>query len=144
MTIFNGIYRWSGTKVNGQEPIAWSPGAYDVRIYRRGSSSHKVELLKPFVCVYAKTGKGHSISAKPENFAKQLCREFSLEIERVLWVEELLIGDNRFEIVSFSSPRKVGETYFYNTEKREATQKETNQLEEELESITVEKTAAIN
>lgn len=132
MTIFNGVYRWSGTKQGGRDPIAWSPGAYDVKIYQRKASSEKVELLKPVVCVYGKTGEGHSISAKPEKFAKQLCEEFSLDMERVIWVEDLLTDGSRYEIITFHKPVKVGDTVFYRTDKRKATQKESAELNKEI------------
>lgn len=137
MTIFSGIYRWDGKKNGGREPIAWSPGAYEVKIYKRPSISGKVELLKPYVCVYSRTGEGQSISANPEKFAKRLCDEFSLDIDRVFWVEDLLTAEDRYEVVSFSRSAQVGETVFYTTEKRTALQHEVDQLERELEWLVV-------
>lgn len=132
MELYNGIYRWEGTKTGDREPIAWSPGAYDVKLYRRSNSSQKVELFKPYVCVYSGTGEGQSISADPTKFAKQLCFEFSLDIERVFWVEDLLTEEERFEVILFSRTARVGDNTFYSTEKRKALPLEAAQLEEEL------------
>ena len=120
MAIFNGRYRWDGTKRNDQDPIAWSPGAYDIRIFKCASTSGNVEPLKPYVCVYARTGEGQSISANPEKFAKQICNDFSLELERVLWIEDHLAGDNRYEVVMFSRSGRIGDELFYRTNKRKA------------------------
>lgn len=132
MAIYDGTYRWDGTKQNDQEPIAWSPGAYDVKIYKRDSTSQKVELLKPFVCIYARTGEGQSISANPEKFVKQLCAEFSLEPERVLWVEDLQRAENRYDIIMLTRSSKIGKTVFYKIEKRKPSALEREQLENEL------------
>ncbi len=124
MAIFDGRYRWDGTKKGEHEPIAWSPGAYDVKIFKYASSSEKVQHLKPVVCIYAPTGEGQSISAHPEKFAKQICNDFSLEIERVLWVEDLQTDKDRYQIVSFTRSMKIGRTIFYRTDKRKALDRE--------------------
>lgn len=135
MAIYIGRYSWDGTKQGEREPIAWSGGAYDVKIYRRTGSAGKVELLKPYVCIYAKTGIGQSISENPEKFAQHICYDFSLSIERVVWVEDHLKGRERYEIIRFTRLRKIGKTIIYKTEKRLATPLEVEQLERELESL---------
>jgi hypothetical protein len=132
MTIFNGRYRWDGTKTNNQDPIAWSPGAYDVKIFRCSSSSLKVERLKCIVCVYASTGEGHSISANPEKFAKQICKDFSLDMERVLWVEDNHKDEDRYEVIMFTRSGKIGNTVFYRSQKRIAFKSEIEMIEKEL------------
>jgi len=134
-SIYVGRYSWDGIKNDDREPIAWSAGAYDVKIYKRPSSLSNVELLKPYVCVYAKTGIGQSISANPEKFAQHICYDFSLHIERVVWIEDLLGGPERFEIVQFTRTRKIGNTVIYTTEKRRAGPAETQQLEEEIRCL---------
>lgn len=135
MAIFDGRYRWEGTKINGHEPIAWSPGAYDVKIFKCISSSEKVQHLKPFVCIYSSTGEGQSISANPEKFVKQICNDFSLDIDRVLWVEDLLKYKDRYEIVMFSRSGKVGNTIFYQTNKRIASDREVWMIQKELSKL---------
>jgi hypothetical protein len=124
MAIFDGRYRWDGTKQGENEPIAWSPGAYDLKIFNYAPSSEKVEHLKPVVCIYSATGEGQSISAHPEKFAKQVCNDFSLEIERVLWVEDLQTEKDRYLIVSFTRSMRVGSTIFYRTDKRNPSDRE--------------------
>ena len=124
MAIFDGRYRWDGTKQGEHDPIAWSPGAYDLKIFNYAPSSGKVQHLKPVVCIYSATGEGQSISVQPEKFAKQICNDFSLEIERVLWVEDLQTEKDRYQIVSFSRSMRVGSTIFYKTDKRTASDRE--------------------
>jgi hypothetical protein len=134
MAIYDGIYRWDGTKTGDREPIAWSPGAYNVRIFKRDSPGN-IELLKPYVCLYSATGTGQSISANPEKFVKQLCLEFSLELERVLWVEDMLREEDRYEVNMFRRFSKLGNTRFYTVEKRKATDRELDMLEMELAGV---------
>ncbi|MFW2367914.1 MAG: hypothetical protein ACN4GW_15970 [Desulforhopalus sp.] len=118
MANYSGRYRWDGIKKNNQEPIAWSPGAYDIEIFQCKSSTAKVHHLKSHVCLYARTGEGHSISANPEKFAKQICSDFALELERVLWVEDHLTETDRYEVIQFTRSRKVGKELFYKIDKR--------------------------
>jgi hypothetical protein len=135
MAIFAGRYRWDGTKRGESGPIAWFAGAYDVKIFKRTSSSKKIQHLKPFVCIYAPTGEGQSISANPEKFAKQICNDFSLDIERVLWVEDLLKKEEKYEIVLFTRSGKMGKTIFYRTEKRMASEREVHMIQNELSKL---------
>ena len=132
MAIFDGRYRWEGTKRGEHEPIAWSPGAYDVKIFKCSSSSDKVQHLKPFVCIYAPTGEGQSISANPVKFAKQICNDFSLDLERVLWIEDLLTEVNRYEVIMFTRLRKMGDTTLYRTDKRMALESEVSMIQQEI------------
>lgn len=132
MAIFAGRYQWDGTKRGDSEPIAWFAGAYDVKIFKRTSSSEKIQHLKPIVCIFAPTGEGQSISANPEKFAKKICNDFSLDIERVLWVEDLLKKVDRYEIVMFTRSGKIGTTIFYQVEKRLASEREVRMIEKEL------------
>lgn len=135
MAIYVGRYSWDGIKRDDRDPIAWSGGAYDVKIYERPSSTGKIELLKPYVCVYSKTGIGQSISANPEKFAQHICHDFGLNMERVVWVEDLLCDKNRYEIVQFSRITKIGKTILYKSEKRLAKESEILQLEDELQCL---------
>jgi hypothetical protein len=135
MAIYAGRYQWDGTKIGEQEPIAWSAGAYDIKIFKITSSSEKVQHLKPIVCIYSQTGYGQSISANPEKFVKQLCNDFALDIERVLWVEDLLTVENRYEVVKFTRSAKIGDTIFYRTDKRMALEREVRMIQKELKGL---------
>ena len=135
MAIYAGRYQWDGTKTGEQEPIAWSAGAYDIKIFKCASSSEKVQHLKPFICIYAPTGDGQSISENPEKFVKQICNDFSLDIERVLWVEDLLTVENRYEVIQFTRSTKIGDTIFYRIDKRMALEREVWLIQQELKGL---------
>ncbi len=135
MQIYNGIYSWDGKRHGSREPIAWFPGSYNLQIFDIGKDSAGVTSLKQYLCIYAETGNGHSISAHPEKFAKQVCRDFSLDLERVLWVEKLFDGKKRYEVVVYSRSSKMGDTMFYRVLKRSPTDIELQIIEAELEKI---------
>jgi hypothetical protein len=135
MQIYNGIYSWDGKRHGNREPIAWFPGSYNLQIFDIGKDSTVVTSLKQFLCLYAETGSGHSISAHPEKFAKQVCRDFSLDLERVLWVEKLPGGGERYEVVVYSRSSKMGETRFYRVLKRPPTDIERQIIETELKKL---------
>ena len=132
MTLFNGRYRWDGTKKGNIDPIAWFPGAYDVKILDCAKGTGKVRLLKPYLCLYARTGEGQSISAQPEKFALRICRDFSLEIGRVLWVEDLLTEQDRYEVVTFIRTGKDGDNPLYRSIKRMASAREIEYIKKAL------------
>ncbi len=135
MTIFNGRYAWDGTKNDNLDPITWYPGCYDVKILDRGSAQGSVQHFKPIICLYARTGEGQSISANPEKFVKRICSDFHLDIDRVLWVEDLLTEDERYEIILFSRTGKMGKEYFYRIEKRKALAVEVKMIQQALRAL---------
>jgi hypothetical protein len=137
MAIFDGRYQWDGIKRGEQDPITWSPGAYNVKIFKCTSPTEKVQFLKPFVCIYAPTGQGQSISANPEKFAKQICHDFSLDIERVLWVEDLLTDEDRYQVVMFTQSAKMAKTILYRTAKRMARESEVSVIQQELSAVDI-------
>ncbi len=141
MAIFNGIYRWDGTKKDDLEPIAWYPGSYDVKILDRCGKEGKVKHFKTTICLYARTGEGQSISASPEKFAKRICNDFALDIDRVLWVEDLLTERDRYDVILFTRTGKMGKGFFYRTEKRQAREAEVKMIQQALADLLIESTA---
>lgn len=141
MSIFNGRYRWDGIKKDTLEPIAWYPGSYEVKILDLSPKLKKVQFFKPYICLYARTGEGQSISVNPEKFAKQICHDFSLDIDRVLWVEDLLTEKDRYEIVVFTRTGKMGKDYFYRIEKRKALKAEMEMIQRGLADLAEESSA---
>jgi hypothetical protein len=135
MEIFNGIYSWDGKKHNGRDPIAWFPGAYNLRIFSLAADGGTVTHLKPYLCIFSETGQGHSISAKPANFARRVSSDFSLEIERVLWVEEIQGKEDCFEIVVFSRSGTLADEPFYSAARRLPTAGEQRLIERKLSGL---------
>lgn len=134
MTIFNGRYEWDGTKTGDQEPVAWYPGSYDVKLIPLAGGEGVVSL-KSVLCLFARTGQGQSIAAQPERFAKRICNDFCLEFSRVLWVEDLLTTDNRYQVINFLDAGQIGGKRFYKPVRRAATAAEVRMIDLALASL---------
>jgi hypothetical protein len=132
MIIFNGRYSWDGTKTTGREPIAWYPGSYYLKIIDLTGEGGDITHLKPYICIYSGTGEGQSISDNPEKFVKQICYDFSLPMEKVFWVEDLVTGTDRYLVISFEERGRMGDRVFYNIEKRKPLSGELRLLLKEL------------
>ena len=131
MPIFDGRYSWDGKKDNNKDPISWFPGAYDLKIVNL-SSKTTITHIKPYLCVFTNTGRGYSVSANPEKFAKRICEDFSLDIEKVLWVEQIEIDSGKYEIITFKMRGQLGENTFYTMEKRKPMPNELSFIEKEI------------
>ncbi len=132
MAIFDGRYSWTGKKEDDRDPIAWFPGAYDLKIVNLAEMKQGVTFLRPYLCIFTNTGHGHSVSANPEKFAKRICIDFSLKLERVLWVEQLKENPGNFEIIVFQKCGKLSENAFYQVRKRKPTSGEMVLITNEL------------
>lgn len=117
-SIFDGRYSWDGKKKDRREPIAWFPGAYDLKIIDFSVGKKNVIYLKRYLCLYTNTGAGYSISDNPEKFAKNVCHDFSLKMDNVLWVEQLEREKEIFEIITFEKCGILGEDPIYLIKKR--------------------------
>lgn len=133
MAIFDGRYSWSGKKEDHRDPVAWFPGAYDLKIIDLSKNNPGVTFLRPFLCIFKGTGVGHSISATPEKFAKRICFDFSLEMERVLWVEQDREEPDKFEVVDFKKWGNLSEDSFYQSRKRKPTKGELTLISREID-----------
>ncbi len=119
-SIFDGRYSWDGIKRDQREPIAWFPGAYDLKIVDLTIGKENITFLKPYLCIYTNTGSGYSISENPEKFAKNICHDFALQMDKVLWVEQTAKGKDLFEVITFKKCGMTGEDPIYLTVKRKA------------------------
>ncbi len=133
MAIFDGRYSWTGKKEDYLDPIAWFPGAYELKIIDLNEKIKGVSFVRPYLCVYTNTGYGHSISANPEKFAKRICYDFSLKLEKVLWVEQSKETPGKFEIIVFKKCGKLSDDSFYQVEKRKPTPGELTLIKNEFQ-----------
>lgn len=117
MNVYSGIYRWDGKRHGSREPVAWFPGSYNLQIFNLQGNGQGITYLKPYLCLYSETGHGHSISANPEKFAKHVCSDFSLDLERVLWVEKIHWEGGRYEMIDFTRSNRLGDNLFYQLSK---------------------------
>lgn len=132
MAIFCGRYSWDGRKTDDKDPISWFPGAYDLKIINLEESVNSISFMRPYLCIFTNTGSGYSVSANPEKFAKRICVDFSLPIERVLWVEQQEKDSDVFEVILFQKKNQVGDHIFYTIERRKPTENEIHLIRKSL------------
>lgn len=132
MAIFTGRYSWDGKKSDERDPISWFPGSYDLKIVDLGSLGKNITFLRPYLCIFTNTGSGYSVSANPEKFAKRICEDFSLDIEKVLWVEKKERNEELYEVITFQKKGHLGEHTFYTIEKRTPQRNELKLIQREI------------
>jgi len=137
MELFNGIYSWDGKKRDGRDPIAWFPGSYHLYIGSIAEDDGNVTSFRQHLCLYSETGQGHSISAHPEKFAKHVCEDFSIDLERTLWVEVNPSPALKYEVIVYSRKSKLKEVFFYRLQKRQPTDIELKLIEENLVHLAI-------
>lgn len=135
MKVFDGRYSWDGKRHDNKEPITWFPGAYNLKIFDISGNSSQIQHIKPYLCIYSETGEGMSISENPVKFAQHICDDFSLEFEKVLWVEEVTENSGDFEVVTFNRSGKLAQDYFYQVQKRSPLKGERKVIETELATL---------
>lgn len=87
MILHDTIYEWDGKNRDGERPVAWSPGAYRIRIVDLTGDRPDLLHLKSRAVICCNQGKGTSIRNCIQNFAKNVSKRFDLDVSRVLWVE---------------------------------------------------------
>ena len=137
MEVFNGIYSWDGKKRDGRDPISWFPGNYYLYIYEIGRDDGNVTSFKQHLCLYSETGNGHSISAHPEKFARHVCEDYSIDLERTLWVEINPSPEKKYEVIVYSRKSKLKELFFYKILKRPPNETELDLIEDHLKHLSI-------
>jgi hypothetical protein len=91
MIVFEGKYSWSGKKQSSSRPVSWWAGAYWLKIIDLSrttiGSTPRVLMLKPIVVIVSDTGEGASATNCAPELVKSVCRDFTLDIKKILWIE---------------------------------------------------------
>ena len=112
MIIFNGKYTWAGKKDGDHKPVSWWPGSHHLTIVDFSSEKPDVVLLKPVIVLAADTKEGHSIHKRHQDLVVGVCREFDLDVQKVLWVRYSRDSGNEMKVaviklLSGKGPYKV-------------------------------------
>jgi hypothetical protein len=96
--VFNGKYTWDGKKDGHHKPISWWPGSQYLTIVDFSAEKTDVVMLKPFVVLAADTKEGHSIHKRYQDLVIGACREFNLDVQKVLWVRYSRDSENEMKV----------------------------------------------
>ena len=112
MIIFNGKFSWDGKKDGDHKPVSWWPGSHYLTIVDFSAEKPDVVLLKPVIVLAADTKEGHSIHKRHQDLVVGVCREFDLDVQKVLWVRYSRDSGNEMKVaviklLSGKGPYKV-------------------------------------
>jgi len=96
--VFNGKYTWDGKKDGDHKPISWWPGSQYLTIVDFSAEKPDVVLLKPVIVLAADTKEGHSIHKRYQDLVIGACREFNLDVQKVLWVRYSRDSENEMKV----------------------------------------------
>ena len=121
MIVYDGKYTWAGNTSQKKRPISWWQSAYRLRIVDLSRDAPGVVFLKPFMVFFSDTGEGASVTNCLPDLAKQICEDFHLDLNRVLWVEDRPVSEGRFRVATFQPVARLGADRFYQVVWRVAT-----------------------
>ncbi|OQY44404.1 MAG: hypothetical protein B6240_10595 [Desulfobacteraceae bacterium 4572_87] len=112
MIVFNGKYTWNGKSDTGQKPVSWWPGSQYLIIVDISTEKTDVVMLKPILVLASDTKELYSIHKRYQDLIIGVCREFNLEVQKVLWVRYNRDGKNEMKVailkwVAGKGPYKV-------------------------------------
>ncbi len=113
MIIFDGTYSWKGSTSQKRRVINWWQSSYRLKVVKLSGGASAVRFLRSHIVLFTDTGEGASVANCVQALAKELCKDFSLALERVLWVESDGNPDPGFNVAVFSPLTTVGKEPFY-------------------------------
>ena len=135
MILFDGEYSWEGRVDRNVRPISWWASTYHLKIVDLGRQTDGVVYLKPVIVKMHDTGQGASVVNCLPEMAKHICAEFKLDLNRVLWIEELNAGGEEIQVASFEPVANVAGEPLYKTSRRPATPEEVNLIRAHIENL---------
>jgi len=98
MIVFNGKFTWDGKSDSGLKPVSWWPGSQYLTIVDISAEKTDVVMLKPFIVLASDTKDAYSILKRYQDLIIVVCREFNLEIQKVLWVRYNRDAENEMKV----------------------------------------------
>ena len=129
MIVYDGTYRWQGSTAARKRPISWWRSSYRLRIIDVSRGARDVVFLKPHMVLFADTGEGASATNCLPDLAKQICHDFNLDLNRVVWVEDRPDEEKRFQVAMFHAVARLSGEVLYQVDWREAAPGELHLIE---------------
>lgn len=98
MIIFNGKYTWDGKSDSGLKPVSWWPGSQYLTIVDVSAEKSHVLMLKPFIVLASDAREAYSIHKRYQDLIIGVCREFNLDVQKVLWVRYNRDTENEMKV----------------------------------------------
>ena len=124
MIVYDGTYSWKGSTTSKKRPISWWQSSYKLRVVDITRGTPGVVFLKPTLVIFTDTGEGASVTNCLPDLAKQICEDFKLHLDRVVWVEERPGSNPRYRIAVFRQVARLHGEAFYQVDWRSASANE--------------------
>ncbi len=108
MIIFDEKYSWDGTKRGSKQPVSWWPGAYWLKIVDLSQNNENIHMLRPIIIFAAETDSGSCVRNRYQDLVRNVCRDFNLQIEKILWVAYNADSPDEVEVAAFESIMTMG------------------------------------
>lgn len=118
LIVYDGTYSWKGNRTTRKRPISWWRSSYQLRIVDVSRGAEDVVFIKPHVVLFADTGRGASVTNCLPDLAKQVCEDFNLDLDRVMWVEDRPDIRERFRVAMLRPVVRLKDDTFYQVDWR--------------------------
>ena len=112
MIIFDGTYRLQRQEDKSSNADRNRACSWRLRLFDFTRSHPDVKHLKPYAIVATQTGGGIFKTTCAESLGKRICRDFSLEIENILWIEHYP-EEPALYVAMFKPKSYMGNEIFY-------------------------------
>lgn len=111
--IFDDRYEWSGKKTGRRNPVNWWGGACHLKILDLAAGKSGVPMIKPIVIIIKDTSEGSSSKICAPELVKYVCRDFQLDIHKLLWIEYNPVPEPGFEVARFQPVAEISDETLY-------------------------------
>ena len=128
MIIFDGNYTWSGRKNDADKPVSWWPGSYRLTIIDRSGETPGIRMLKPVIVLAAETKKGFVVRNRYQDLVKKVCKDFNLQMDKVLWISYNPNFISEMETAVFTPVTRLGSEVMYSVQWRSVMPNEVDEV----------------
>ena len=118
MIIFDGTYRLPVAGKRRTKPRTQWTCAWRIRIIDLAAGRPDVRHLKPIFVIASPTGPGTCLTSCAESIGKNISRDFSLDIRKILWVEHFATEPEQLYVAAFKAKSRYGPEIFYDVQWR--------------------------
>ena len=108
MIVYDGTYQLQPDAGRGSRPRPKWVCAWRVRIIEQTGDQPTVQHLKPTIVVAKPSGLPTSLTSCAEAVGKKISRDFKLEVQRVLWIEQIPSNPGQWQAAVFTPRALVG------------------------------------
>ncbi len=120
MIIFDGEYEWDGNKKDDFRPVSWWPGACRLTIIDISDVNPDIHILRPVIILASELQEGFSVKNRYQDLARRVCRDFKLDMKKVLWIEYNPDSPDEMEAAVFEHVTSIGSEELYSIRWRPA------------------------